>query len=74
MIRNVTRSLSIFVYDDPAGSEGDDWGTVQFRNPPRGDVCIPSFERRAESSTYTQAYARKNGLDGKVSYVFIRYP
>ena len=76
-ISNWTKPLSIFVYDAPNGSQSDDWGTVQLRTNPRPQqnnrLCIPSFELDRTYPSFTQVYRSKNGLDGKVSYVFIRY-
>lgn len=76
-VTNWTRPLSIFVYDAPNASENDDHGTIQFRNNPNprpgSRMCFRTFERWSEANHVMQLYTRKNGLDGKVSYVFIRY-
>ena len=76
-VTNWTRPLSIFVYDAPDGSQSDDHGTIQFRanpNPrPGSKICFRTFERWNEAHDVTQLYRRKNGLDGKISHVFIRY-
>ena len=76
-VTNWTRAFTIFVHDAPNGSETDDHGGIYFRdnpNPRSGSkMCFRTFERWSQAYHVTQLYQRKDGLDGKVSYVFIRY-
>ena len=71
-----SRPYEIRLYDGPSGGTDDDYSIIQFRKfkPGYRDYCVTTFERTgllAEQGQIT--YKRKNGLDGKVSYVVI-YP
>ena len=80
-VTNWNRTLSIFVYDDPNGRSTDDEGAAHLRDNPKyvagNSQCFESFERDINdwrrSPEIIQFYRRNNGLDGKVSYIYIRY-
>lgn len=80
-VTNWNRALSIFVYDDPNGRSTDDEGAVHLRDNPKyvagNRQCFETFERNINdwrrSPEIIQSCRRKNGLDGKVSYIHIRY-
>ena len=69
-----TRPAEVRVYDSPGGGSTDDYSAIQFRKykPDYRDLCVATFERSGLLSEQGQIiYKRKNGLDGKVSYVII---
>lgn len=70
-LENVRRNCVIFVYDDPRGRINDDWTAIRVKRFARNYV-VRSFERSYEDEFVKVEYHRKNGLDGKVSYVGIR--
>lgn len=73
LVRDIRGAVTISVFDHPDGRKTDDWGTINLRDATRGTICVPSFERAVETGGYNQNYARRNGLDGKVSRVSIKY-
>ncbi|MGY4397226.1 hypothetical protein ACVWZA_002420 [Sphingomonas sp. UYAg733] len=73
-VTGTSRPSEIRLYDDPGGSKGDDYSVIQFRayKAEYPDYCVSSFERSGLLASQGQIlYTRKNGLDGKVSYVII---
>jgi hypothetical protein len=64
-----TRSV-ISVFDSPSGSTTDDFCVIQVkRSAP--EYTVGTFERSYEDEYVLVSYARKNGLDGKVSRIRI---
>jgi len=64
-----TRSV-ISVFDSPSGSTTDDFCVIQVkRSAP--EYTVGTFERSYEDEYALVSYARKNGLDGKVSRIRI---
>ena len=62
----------VSVYDDPEGErqrQRDDSTSMYIA--PHSNICVGTFERQMKSPGFSQQYVRKDGLDGKVSYVSI---
>lgn len=71
-----SRPSEVRLYDGPGGGTDDDYSVIQFRKfrPGYGDYCVSTFERNGLLSNQGQiTFHRRNGLDGKVSYIII-YP
>jgi len=65
---NVRRGCVISVFDAPNGSTTDDFCVIQVkRSSP--EYTVGTFERSYEDDDVLVSYARKNGLDGKVSRI-----
>ena len=64
-------TVRLFVYDDPYGGTGDDWAWMTFHpnSVASPNMCIRSFETNQANPSYETRYNKRNGLDGKVSYV-----
>jgi hypothetical protein len=60
----------ISVFDSPDGKTNDDFCIIQVK---RGapEYTVATFERSYEDEYVLVSYARKNGLDGKVSRIRI---
>ena len=60
----------IIVYDSPDGKLNDDYCVIRVkRSSP--EYTVGTFERSYDDEYVTVSYARKNGLDGKVSRIRI---
>ena len=73
-VTGTSRPSEVRLYDSPGGGSDDDYSVIQFRKfaPGYTDLCADTFERSGLLSNQGQIiYHRKNGLDGKVSYVVI---
>lgn len=67
---NVRPGCTISVYDSPGGSTKDDFCIIRVkRSSP--EYTVATFERSYEDDYVLVSYARKNGLDGKVSRIRI---
>lgn len=73
----VKKGSALVVYDDPKASMNDDWCVIQVKediNDVNG-YTVDSFEQDETSNDLIyQNYNKKNGLDGKVSYISIYSP
>ncbi len=69
----VPAGTTIMVYDSPDAKENDDFATIVIKKRVF-DFCIRTFEASIYTDNVEMTYTRKNGLDGKVSYVKIHYP
>ena len=69
----VPADTRIFIYDSPDASENDDYAAIWIKKR-TFDYCIRSFEASIFTDNVEMNYTKKNGLDGKVSYVKIQYP
>jgi hypothetical protein len=67
---DVRPGCTITVFDSPDADRTDDFCVVQVKrsNP---EYIVATFERSYEDEYVLVSYARKNGLDGKVSRIFI---
>jgi len=60
----------ISVFDSPGGATTDDFCVIQVkRSSP--EYTVTTFERSYEDDEVLVSYARRNGLDGKVSRIRI---
>lgn len=67
---DVRAGTVISVFDAKNGSQTDDFCVIQVkRSSP--EYTVGTFERSFEDESVIVSYARKNGLDGKVSRVRI---
>jgi hypothetical protein len=57
------------VADDSAGTTSDDYAHVLLKRNIPGAYCVGTFEASYEDSYVRVTYHRKNGLDGKISWV-----
>ena len=65
---NVRAGCVISVFDHPRGERTDDFCIIQVkRSSPQ--YTVETFERSYEDEYVLASYARKNGLDGKVSRI-----
>lgn len=63
----------INVYDSPSASQDDDWAEIRVNNNVSSPVVVNTFENSVSygGGSVTVTYHKKNGLDGKVSYIEI---
>jgi hypothetical protein len=67
---NARTGCIVSVFDSPGGSTTDDFCVIQVkRSSP--EYSVDTFERSYEDDYVLVSYARKNGLDGKVSRIRI---
>jgi hypothetical protein len=67
---NARMGCIVSVFDSPSGSTTDDFCVIQVkRSSP--EYSVATFERSYEDEYVLVSYARKNGLDGKVSRIRI---
>lgn len=66
-----TMKVRLTVYDDPYGGTNDDYSVMTFHSNTRAGTrhCIRSFEADIANPAYDVNWRKKNGLDGKVSFV-----
>ncbi|MFT4623522.1 MAG: hypothetical protein ACI8PZ_002178 [Myxococcota bacterium] len=69
-LQNLSPGWTITVYDSPSASTGDDWCTIEVKSQTTV-YNVDSFETDVDDSFVTVTFHKKNGLDGKVSYVKI---
>lgn len=69
-LSHVRPGCVIRVFDAPGGRRNDDWCEIAVKAYVP-EVVVPSFERSYEDSFVRVTYHRKNGLDGKVSWIEI---
>jgi phosphatidylserine/phosphatidylglycerophosphate/cardiolipin synthase-like enzyme len=60
----------IFLYDDPGGSQGDDWAVIVPQRP-ISQATVGTFESSVQTPDLRVCYFLNNGLDGKVSRIRI---
>ena len=71
VLENFPRGSTITVYDKPEPWAGDDYCIISVKEANSGKVTVDSFELDFIGHTIDVSYRFKNGLDGKVSYVWI---
>lgn len=65
---NVRQGCILSVFDHPGGNTNDDFCVITVkRSSP--EYTVGTFERSYEDEYVHVSYARKNGLDGKVSRI-----
>jgi len=69
----VPAGTRIFIYDSPDAKENDDFAFILVKKK-TFEYCIRTLEASIYTDNVEMTYTRKNGLDGKVSYVKIEYP
>ncbi len=67
---NVRAGAIITVYDSPDGSLRDDFCVIRVIRSD-AEYTVGTFERSYDDESVSVSYARKNGLDGKVSRIRI---
>ena len=60
----------ITFFDSPDGDENDDYAVLDILKDTRSAV-IPTFEKSVLNENYRLTFHKKNGLDGKISYIKI---
>jgi hypothetical protein len=68
---NVRAGAVITVYDDKKGSTRDDFCVIRVKKT-SPEYTVGTFERSYEDEYVTVSFGRKNGLDGKVSFIVIK--
>ncbi|MDQ1096708.1 MULTISPECIES: hypothetical protein [Chryseobacterium] len=68
ILQNVRAGAVLSVYDAPAGDASDDYCVITVKQFTPYKV-IPSYETSFEDSEVKVQFFRKNGLDGKVSFI-----
>ena len=66
----VRKGAVITVFDSPDGKMDDDFCVIRVKRY-TNDYCVGTFERSYEDEYVSVSFARKNGLDGKVSRIRI---
>jgi hypothetical protein len=69
LINKGRKGQRLVVKDDPSGGNSDDYADMTIKKNFNGAYCVGTFETNYEDATVKIVYHRKNGLDGKVSYV-----
>jgi hypothetical protein len=72
-LMDVVAGTVITLYDNPDGKTDDDWTEIKAHQNILS-ICISSFEVDTNSTQYSVTYHKKNGLDGKVSYIRVIAP
>lgn len=67
---DVRAGCVISVFDSPAGQTNDDFCVIHVKRS-SSEYIVATFERSYENEDVLVSYARKNGLDGKVSRIRI---
>ena len=67
---NVRAGAVIIVYDSPDGALNDDYCVIRvIRSQP--EYTVGTFQRSYDDAYVSVSYARRNGLDGRVSRIRI---
>ena len=70
LFRKLKPGTIIRLYDDPAGSAGDDWVEILVKQEVEG-YCIVSLEVSFEDIVIKVTFSQANGLDGRVSLMTV---
>ena len=70
VLRNVRAGAKLVVWDNPDGKQDDDWCEIEVKRQVQ-EYIISSFERNINDEFVKVTYHRDNGLDGKVSRIYI---
>ena len=77
VLYHVKPGTRIYIYDSPKSKEEDrkedDWTEIKVKKY-IAKVVIESFEKNRDEDDVYVKYHRKNGLDGKVSYIKVEAP
>ncbi len=72
-LNDVPAGTTIALYDNPDGKENDDFAVLRVKRR-TFNTCISTFESSAYNDIYEMVFNERNGLDGKVSYIRIKFP
>lgn len=70
VLRNVRAGAKLVVWDNPSGKTDDDWCEIEVKQQVQQYV-VESFEHNVDDDVVKVTYHRDNGLDGKVSRIYI---